>query len=799
MSQPMFPRRLALTVRGTVQGVGFRPFVYRLAHELDLRGWVSNDAHAVQIEVQGDTRVLDTFLSSLRSQLPPAASIEHVQVAEQTPLIGDAAETTFTIRTSEAHATPRPIVPADLATCAACLAECRDPAERRYLYPFTNCTNCGPRWSLVTGLPYDRARTSMAGFALCEACAEEYADPLDRRFHAQPIACPICGPQIEALSPSGELLAERHRALEMAAAVVRDGQILALKGLGGFQFIVDATNDAAVQRLRQRKHRPDKPLALLARDTAEVLSFCHLTPAERAALESSAAPIVLLDRLPGTAAEMNVAFRSAKVAALHSASGAEATLNDSAVLDEASTTIAPSVAPGNPQLGVMLPCTPLHHLLLELVQRPVVCTSGNRSEEPMATSTAEALERLADIADLFLTHDRPIVRPVDDSVARLDGTTLQLMRRARGFSPQPISVGMSLPTILAVGGHLKNTVALSLGDEVVLSPHVGDLDNVLSLDVHRRTIGDLLDFFATTPVAVACDLHPDYASTQHAEKLAAAWQVPLVRIQHHVAHVLSAIVECNVTGPVLGLSWDGTGYGLDGTVWGGEALVVDGPQYLRVGHLRSFPLFGGDRTAREPRRSALGLLHAMEAESCLDWGRRWFSSAELDLFAAAVERGHAFPHSSSMGRLFDAVAVLCGFQDRVSFEGQAAMQLEFAVDPTEDSAYPLPVLEGWPAVADWVPLLEAILADLMQGVRRETVAARFHNALANLALAWSARVGCSQVILTGGCFQNRVLLSRVRTRLSEAGFAVYTQHRVPCGDGGIALGQILGAAQQLGI
>ncbi len=775
MSEPVLPRRLALTVRGTVQGVGFRPFIYRLAHAYGLLGWVSNDANAVHIEVQGEAAALDAFLSDLRSQLPPAASIEQLQVDERTPVQCAAAEATFTIRASEAHAAPRPIVPADLATCPECIEEFQDPTERRYRYPFTNCTNCGPRWSIVIGLPYDRPRTSMESFALCAACAQEYSNPSDRRFHAPPIACPACGPQLQALSPSGQPLAERHRALELSASAVRDGQILALKGLGGFQIIVDATNEAAVNRLRLKKHRPDKPLALLARDAAEVMSFCRLTQAERAALESSAAPIILLDRLLDNA---STAIASTVIA---------------------STVIAPSVAPGNPQLGVMLPCTPLHHLLLEQVQRPVVCTSGNRSEEPMATSTAEALERLADIADLILTHDRPIVRPVDDSVARLDGTRLQLLRRARGFAPQPIRLEERLPTILAVGGHLKNTVALSLGHEVVLSPHVGDLDNVLSLDVHRRTVGDLLDFFAATPAAIACDLHPDYASTRHAEKLSATWQVPLVRIQHHVAHVLSAVAECGVTGPVLGLSWDGTGYGLDGTVWGGEAIVVDGPQHVRVGHLRTFPLFGGDRTAREPRRSALGMLHTMEAETCLDWGRHWFSSTELELFATAIERGHPFPVSSSMGRLFDAVAVLCGCKERVSFEGEAAMQLEFAVDPVENSAYPLPILEGWPAVADWIPLLDAILADLARGVRRNTMAARFHNALANLALAWSERVGCPQVILSGGCFQNRVLLSRVRTRLSEAGFAVYTQARVPCGDGGIALGQILGAAQQLGI
>jgi hydrogenase maturation protein HypF len=416
----------------------------------------------------------------------------------------------------------------------------------------------------------------------------------------------------------------------------------------------------------------------------------------------------------------------------------------------------------------------------------------------MAICTQDALRRLGDIADLVLTHDRRIVRPVDDSVAREDDGQLQVLRRARGFAPVPISLGRSVPRILAVGGHLKNTVALSLERDVILSPHLGDLDNTLSMEAHRRAISDLVDFFQTEPEIVACDLHPDYSSTQHAERLARAWSVPLIRVQHHVAHVLSAVAEWQLAEPVLGLSWDGTGYGLDGTVWGGEAIVVDGPRWTRVGHLRTFPLLGGERVARAPRRAALGMLHAMQSESCLTQGRRWFSKQELGLLETAFDGGHLFPQSSSMGRLFDAVAALCGMKDRVSFEGEAAMQLEFAVDPSEASAYPLPISDTAPAVADWQPLLDAVLRDLAGGCPRGTVAGRFHNSLAEVAVQLARRTGCAKVALTGGCFQNRWLTRRVRARLLESGFEVYTQRRVPPGDGGIALGQVLGAALQVG-
>ncbi|MCY2994081.1 MAG: carbamoyltransferase HypF [Planctomycetota bacterium] len=773
-------RRLAITVRGVVQGVGFRPFVYKTAHEESLSGWVLNEADAVQIEVQGTAAALDRFLAALRSRYPPQARLDSLDVQPiGLPPEGIGASD-FQIRSSTGQSTPRPTIPADLATCAECQQEIRDPQARRYRYPFTNCTNCGPRWSIIRALPYDRLRTSMQWFAMCDACRAEYDDPGDRRFHAQPIACPLCGPQVALLDHHGTRLADAETALEQAAQAVREGKILALQGLGGFQLIVDATSSSAVERLRRRKQRPHKPFAVMLATLDDVRRQAVVTADEAVALASHQAPIVLVRR-------------------------------------RETAQIVVEVAPQNPCLGLLLPYSPLHHLLLDRIRRPVVCTSGNLSEEPMAITTEDALARLGRIADLLLTHDRPIVRPVDDSVVRIvhvvaslrdakpglgetglrEAGRVQVLRRARGYAPLAIPLGFQAPSILAVGGHLKNAVALSLGAEVVISPHIGDLDTALSVEVHRRTIQDLVEFFAVTPHAVACDLHPDYASTRHAEQLATTWDVPLVRVQHHHAHVAACLAEHALQGPVLGFAWDGTGYGPDATVWGGEVLHCEGAEFQRVAHLRTFPLPGGDRAAREPRRTALGLLFEMLGDAVAPWAERWFAEAELGVLLAALRRPHVFPRTSSMGRLFDAVAAICDLPDRVSFEGQAAMGLEFVADATVREAYPLPLSDTIPASGDWEPMIRAVLEDREQGVGVEVIAARFHNALAALALAVARRCGDPQVALTGGCFQNALLTVRVQERLSADGFRVYIQQQVPPGDGGLALGQVLVAARRL--
>ncbi|MCX7428305.1 MAG: carbamoyltransferase HypF [Planctomycetia bacterium] len=705
--KPTTDRRLAIAVRGVVQGVGFRPFVYNAARTRGLAGWVRNEADTVRIEVQGDGGAIEGFLEALRDDAPPQAAVEAIEIQDVGCL--DEEPGAFEIHASRGHAAPRPTIPADLATCAACLEEIHAPGMRRHEYPFTNCTNCGPRWSIIESLPYDRSRTSMAGFAMCPACAEEYGDTADRRFHAQPIACPRCCPELRLLDAAGGELARREEALAGSVKAVLDGRIVALKGLGGFQLIVDATNAEAVARLRRRKHRPDKPLAVMLPSLDAVRWCCEVSDAEAGALTSHQRPILLLRRIAGD------------------------------------KTVAEAVAPGNPYLGVMLPYTPLHHLLMDRVGRPVVCTSGNLSEEPMATTTAEAVERLGPIADVILTHNRPIVRPVDDSVAQVGPDGVQLLRRARGYAPRPIELGVDGPTVLAVGGHLKNAVALRLGSQVVLGAHVGDLDSLESVEVHRRAVRDLVAFFDVVPERVACDLHPDYASTRHAESLAAEWGVPLVRVQHHHAHVASAMAEHRLIGPVLGLAWDGTGYGTDGTVWGGEALCCRGAAFSRVAHLRTFALPGGDRAVREPRRSALGALWETMPEYAAGIVADWYTATEL----------------------------------------------QFAADPNHGDAYSIPLAGDAPAVADWGPLVAEVIADVRAGVPVGWISARFHNALAALAVAIARHAGCSQVVLTGGCFQNALLTRRVRAALLASDFNVYTHREVPPGDGGIALGQAL--------
>jgi hydrogenase maturation protein HypF len=753
--------RISALARGIVQGVGFRPFVYRIALAHRLVGWVRNGSNGVRIEVQGDPAAVEAFLNDLRHQLPPQAAIESLDVADA-PLGSD---TTFRIVDSAVEDTVQPAIPADLAICADCLFEINSPIERRYHYPFTNCTQCGPRFTIIEGLPYDRPRTAMQAFPLCDACMAQYGDPLDRRFHAQPIACPACGPQLSLLAADGHVLATTAAALQEAAEAILAGQILALKGLGGFQLLVDATNDAAVARLRQRKHREAKPFAVMFPSLDSVQAHAKASGAELAALTSDEAPIVLLARREAPGGDR--------------------------------VPLALSVAPQNPHLGAMLPYTPLHVLLMSRIGRPVVCTSGNLSEAPMVIDTPEALATLGHVADVFLVHDRPVVRPVDDSIAVVRPDGLALLRRARGFAPKPLRLPAPQPTTLALGAHLKSTMALSLHDQVVVSQHLGDLHSVEGATLLDRTVADWLRFFAAQPEQVACDLHPDYASTRLAETLAARWQVPLIRVQHHHAHVSAAIAEFGLAGPVLGLVWDGTGYGTDGTIWGGEALVCEGADFERVAHLLPFPLPGGERAVREPRRSALGALYAGWGHAGTAAAADWFTEAELKTLTSMLDQGVQTPTTSSIGRLFDAVAALTGLHLKAGFEGQPAMALEFAADgiPT-NGGYELPLGDGLPAIADWRPLLKAIQADRRAGVPVGVISARFHGALADLAVAIARRFGSRHVVLSGGCFQNRRLVSLAAERLSLAGFQAHVPRLFPPNDGGIALGQVFVAGRR---
>ncbi|MCC6521058.1 MAG: carbamoyltransferase HypF, partial [Polyangiaceae bacterium] len=636
--------RLVVEVRGAVQGVGFRPFVYRLATELGLAGFVQNGPEGVVVDVEGAPARLAELLRRLPEEAPPHAELSSVTHASAVPV----GQRGFEIRPSARAGDKRVRLLPDLATCAACLAEVRSPADRRHRYAFTNCTHCGPRFSIVERLPYDRAGTTMRRFEMCAACRAEYASPADRRFHAQPNACPQCGPELELWDGAGRSTARAYAALEAAAAALGAGAILALKGLGGFQLLVRADDAEAVRRLRARKRREEKPFALMAPTLEALATLCECSAAERTLVASAAAPIVLLGRRPGA-------------------------------------DVAAEVAPGNPWLGIMLPYTPLHHLLCGAVGVPLVATSGNSSDEPICIDEHEALARLGAIADLYLVHDRPIARPVDDSVARVVAGRPMLLRRARGYAPFSVALPAApAEPVLALGAHLKSTVALGARGQAFGSQHVGDLDGVRARAVFAATARDLPALYEVVPARVACDAHPDYHSTRVAEEMA----LPVTRVQHHHAHVRACMLDHELEGRVLGVAWDGTGLGDDGTSWGGELLLVDdahAPGWRRVGHLATFRLPGGDAAARQPWRSALGVLFELDGPGACDHPA--FASlgvvtpAAARLLVDALGRGLHAPRTSSAGRLFDAASALLGLGATASFEGQAAMRLEFAVAP----------------------------------------------------------------------------------------------------------------------
>jgi hydrogenase maturation protein HypF len=666
------------------------------------------------------------------------------------------------VASGESSAT-RPVVPPDLAVCAECAREVATPGERRYRYPFTNCTHCGPRYSIIERLPYDRPGTSMKAFALCPACEQEYLDPLDRRFHAQPVACPDCGPSLRLLQADGTCLAQGEDALQAAVTALLAGSVLALKGLGGYQLLVDATSAAAVETLRLRKRREEKPFAVMFPNLGTLLGSCEAGAEEQELLMGPEAPILLLRRRDPSGGVQ--------------------------VVDQ--------VAPRNPRLGAFLPYTPLHQLLLQGMDRPLVCTSGNLSEEPMAYRDAEALDRLGLLADLFLVHDRPVVRPVDDSVLRVDGDGPTLLRRARGYAPASMPVDHQGPPVLAFGAHQKNTVALLFEGRLVVSQHLGDLTSREGSLLLERTVEDLLAFFRVAPARLACDLHPDYASTRIAEHVARDRGLPLVRVQHHHAHGAACAAENGLRGPLLALAWDGTGLGGDGSLWGGEALLLDGGSVRRIGHLQAFPLPGGDKAAKEPRRSASGLLwNCFGAKGWPQAALEWWTAAEWSLLQGMLRQDLNCPRSSSLGRLFDAVAALSGIRWQRGFEGQAAMELESAAAAVAGGpAYPWRFEEREGVlVADPLPLLEGLLHDREARIEPPSIARRFHTSLADLALAWAQCAGVGQVVLTGGCFQNALLAELTTGRLEREGFKVHRHRLLPPNDGSIAAGQAVIAA-----
>jgi hydrogenase maturation protein HypF len=855
-------RRVRVEIHGAVQGVGFRPFVYRLATELGLAGWVINDTQGVFIEVEGPETAVQRFLARLPAEVPPRAIVQTIESAWLTP----AGDERFEIRHSDHSGAKTVLVLPDIATCPDCLAEVLDPANRRHRYPFTNCTNCGPRFTIIEALPYDRPNTTMRRFTLCPDCKTEYENPLDRRFHAQPNACPVCGPRLAlyddrrqtadggpqmaddgptadggqrssgvsdqssvdevqdltfkvqgsavgdvqpatfnlqppAVGGRRSAVATGDAALKRAAAALRAGQIVAVKGLGGFHLMADAGSDEAVRRLHESKPRRAKPFALMARDLDQVRELCEVPPAAEALLTSPEAPIVLLEKRSSVDDVQRSTFNVQRSAVSH------------------------EVAPDNPYLGVMLPYTPLHHLLLREVGRPVVATSGNLSDEPICTDETDAMQRLGHIADVFLVHDRPIARHVDDSVAWIVRGAPRLLRRARGYAPLPVTLKTEIPTILAVGAHLKNTVALSVGRQVFISQHIGDLETPEALAAFERVIADFLKLYEAQPVAIAHDLHPDYASTRYTlerSNVQLANVKTLIAVQHHHAHLAACLAENGVEGPALGVTWDGTGYGADGTIWGGEFLLGDAAGFERVAHLRPFRLPGGDAAVKEPRRVALALLWEAYGDAALEMDDlapiRSLPAGERRVLAQMLRKGLNAPITTSAGRLFDGIAALIGLHQEVSFEGQAAMALEYAADAAERGAYPVELVAGsrlkvegappstfdlQPSTLDWRPLLDALLADLRRGVPAGIIAARFHNALVEAMAAVAQAIGQPRlgvqpkVALTGGCFQNRLLTERTADHLESLGFEVLLHRQVPPNDGCISLGQVAVATTQL--
>jgi hydrogenase maturation protein HypF len=773
--------RTAVRVEGTVQGVGFRPFVYSLASRLGLGGVVGNDVDGVFAEVEGPPGAVRKFLLALQSEAPPLARIERVSTRQIPPNGSDS----FTIAESEAGGPRRTLVPADSATCADCLAELADPADRRFGYPFINCTNCGPRFTIVTGVPYDRPLTTMAGFAMCARCAAEYHDPADRRFHAQPTCCPACGPALWLADAAGAPLPGDP--LAGAAGLICDGGVLALKGLGGWHLAADASCQQAAAALRSRKHREDKPFAVMAPDLAAARLLCELDETEAGLLASWRRPIVLARRLPGAP-------------------------------------VADAVAPGNRQLGIMLPYTPLHHLLLAAVGRPMVLTSGNTSDEPIAYRDSDALTRLGGIADAFCGHDRPIHIRTDDSVVRAVRGREMLLRRSRGYAPEPLAVRSAFPRpVLACGAELKSTFCLAKENHAFVSQHIGDLENVETLRSFTEGIEHFRRLFDIDPQVIAHDLHPEYLSTKYALELSDDAGLDLVGVQHHHAHIASCLADNGEEGPVIGVAFDGTGFGTDGTLWGGEFLVADLAGFVRGGHLAPVPMPGGATAIRQPWRMAAAYTDAAGVDAAASGlavaarnEERWADVVTL------ARRGLHAPVTSSAGRLFDAAAALLGVRDAVSYEGQAAIELEQLAGPvaavaatgaagtgragtagtgsgrTGAGGYRAGMEPGEPFGVRGADLIAAMAADLGNGVAREVIAARFHDAVVALitdgCLLLRERHGLGTVALSGGVFQNLLLLHGAAARLQAHGFRVLVHSRVPCNDGGISLGQAVVAA-----
>ncbi len=790
-----------ISTRGIVQGVGFRPFVYQLATKYSLKGWVCNTSEDVKIEVQGESKDLKRFLSELQDNAPPLAHIESITVTYHPP----ADYTSFKIRHSIAEEGKYQLVSPDIATCPACLREIFSPEDRRYHYPFTNCTNCGPRFTIIEDVPYDRPKTTMRSFQMCPDCQAEYDNPLDRRFHAQPNACPKCGPRLELLDAKGNRV-ETSDAIAAASQLLRDGKILAIKGLGGFLLACDATSEKAVELLRQRKRRPFKPLAIMVADMEEAKRHCYISEAEEKLLTSQQSPIVLLQW-------------------------------------KSESKVCQAVAPNLKYLGVMLPYTPLHHLLLREVGLPLVMTSGNISEEPIAKDNDEAIRRLSGIADYFLVHNRDIYARYDDSVTVIERGEVQLTRRARSYAPCPIYLTFKAKQVLGCGAEEKNTFCLTKDNYAFISQHIGDMENLETLEHFQDTLALYKKLFRIEPEIIAYDLHPEYLSTKYALELGSQFShLKLVPVQHHHAHIVSCMADNKVDTQVIGVALDGTGYGSDGHIWGGEFLIADYRSFKRVGHLEYLPLPGGATAIKRPYRTAIGYLlrllgdeivfgnftcHSERSEESgakrpknlrdpspllrvtnkktredsTNFGLAFLKQidpVEIELIKRQIQAGLNSPLNSSLGRLFDAVSALLGVRGKIDYEGQAAVELEMAAyddcDKVGNKGYPYSIIESDGVnIIQLKELLSAIVKDLYQSMAKATISARFHNTVARMIVDMcqliAKETGINQVALSGGVFQNRLLLRKAIPLLESAGFSVLTHKQVPCNDGGISLGQ----------
>lgn len=779
-------KRKIITIRGIVQGVGFRPFIFSHAQKYNLKGFVANDTSGVHIDVEGSEESIEAFIGKIAGAPPPLARIDDIKVEEKN-LMG---YKDFEIRDSAAQGMGFIPVSPDMATCEDCLKEMFEPADRRYRYPFINCTNCGPRFSIIEDIPYDRPRTSMKDFPMCRQCENEYKDPRDRRFHAQPVACPVCGPEVffvedglERKDSEVNFTPSVEKQIDLAASVLKRGGILAIKGLGGFHLAVNALDDTAVRRLRQRKFRYGKPLAVMMKDIEEVKKYCVVDRREEEILKSQRSPILLLKK--------KAFFRETEhrqsILMDPESFGPRSLKEEDEEEDKDGLRLAESVAPGLDTVGVMLPYTPLHHLLMRKVTFPLVMTSGNVSDEPICRDNDEAIERLKNIADGFLVHNRRIVNRIDDSVAFYAAGKERLVRRARGYAPEPVILEEKAKPLIACGSFYKNTFCLARDEYAFVSHHIGDLDNEKAFQHYTEQVERYKKLFRVNPLFAVRDLHPGYLSSQFAESLG----LPVLSVQHHHAHIASVMVEYGLKEKVLGIVYDGTGLGADGHIWGAEFLLADFKGFKRVGHLKYVPIPGGDAAVKNPFRTALGFIYPFYEDFREFAGK--FDKKTVDVIRFQIQKGINSPLASSMGRLFDAASSLIGLCHTASYEGQAAMELEAVIRP-DDGFYEYEISNDGPAfIIDAFKILKSMYNEFIKGTDRGIIAARFHNTVVKFTAELAVRLrdiySINRIVLSGGCFQNRYLVEKLNDELLRSGFEVFIPSRMPANDGGLSLGQ----------